>query len=435
MSQSKAQLVDDVKPSLAIGYSTSNSAVTAESGVQLQLHSNEHAQLKLSADRGNHGSESYEARIKFAIDGNLEYSAIRLGNYGNYWAGSGINNDNALIISTTSDSTYGAIVFETGTTDVSSGELWNRDVITERVRITNSGLDILGGIHGSGATQERYRVTLSSTMGLNTGDNNNAAVRTAGLNIGGTAYLKVPIGTTAQRPATGTAGMLRFNSTLGKLEQHDGTTWTAITSPPVVNSISYPGSKTAFDPAGGETITVSGTNFSAVPSVKLIAPGGTEFEALSETFVSGASFTFVTPDVSSTGAGDYDLRVENPDGGVTLKTDFITANGLPNFTSHSAGATIIDDDEGATVSVTIVASETDGGTVTYSINSGSLPTGVTLNTSTGVISGTLPTVSADTNFNFTIRATDDENQTSDRSFTITVRDVYIMSGSAEFGGS
>ena len=96
MSQSKAQLVDDVKPSLAIGYGTSNSAVTAESGVQLHLHSNEHAQLKLSADRGNHGSESYEARVKFAIDGNIEQSAIRLGNYGNYWSG-GTNNDNALI--------------------------------------------------------------------------------------------------------------------------------------------------------------------------------------------------------------------------------------------------------------------------------------------------------------------------------------------------
>jgi len=434
MSQSKAQLVDDVKPSLAIGYSTSNSAVTAESGVQLQLHSNEHAQLKLSADRGNHGSESYEARVKFAIDGNIEQSAIRLGNYGNYWSG-GTNNDNALILSVNTDSTFGGIVFETGQSDVSSGELWNRDVVRERVRIANSGLEILGGIEGSGATQVRHRVLLSSTMGLNTGDSNNASANTVGLNVGGTAYLKVPIGTTAQRPAAGTAGMLRFNSTLGKLEQHDGTTWTAITSPPVVNAISYPGSQTAFDPAGGETITVSGTNFSSVPSVKLIAPGGTEFEALSETFVSATSFTFVTPDVSSTGAGDYDLRVENPDGGVTLKADFITANGLPNFTSHSAGATVIDGDEGATVSVTIVASETDGGTVTYSINSGSLPTGVTLNTSTGVISGTLPTVSADTNFNFTIRATDNENQTSDRSFTITVRDVYTMSGSAEFGGS
>ena len=58
MSQSKAQLVDDVKPSLAIGYGTSNSAVTADSGVQLQLTSVEHGQIKISGDRGNHVSES-----------------------------------------------------------------------------------------------------------------------------------------------------------------------------------------------------------------------------------------------------------------------------------------------------------------------------------------------------------------------------------------
>ena len=81
MSQSKAQLVDDVKPSLAIGYGTSNSAVTADSGVQLQLTSVEHAD-KISGDRGNHVSESYESRILFAVDGDIEYSAIRLGNYG-----------------------------------------------------------------------------------------------------------------------------------------------------------------------------------------------------------------------------------------------------------------------------------------------------------------------------------------------------------------
>ena len=171
------------------------------------------------------------------------------------------------------------------------------------------------------------------------------------------------------------------------------------------------------------------------PSVKLIAPDNTEYEALSESFTSATEFTFVTPDVSASGAGDYDLRVENPDGGVVLKSDFITANGIPNFTSHSAGATVIDDDEGASVSVTIVASETDGGTITYSISSGALPSGVTLNTSTGVISGTLPTVSTDTNYNFTVSATDDENQSNSRSFTITVRDIYEIPGSAEFGGN
>jgi len=433
MSQSKAQLVDDVKSSLAIGYGTSNSAVTPDSGVQLQLHSIEHAQLKLSADRGNHASESYEARIKFSIDGTSEHSAIRLGNYGNYWSG-GINNDNALIISTNADSTYGGIVFETGQSGVSTGEIWNNSAVTERVRITNSGLEILGGIHGSGATQERYRVTLSSTMGLNTGDNSNASQRTAGLNVGGTAYIKVPIGTTAQRPAAGTAGMLRFNSTLGKLEQHDGTTWTAITSPPVITSVSYPGSQTAADPAGGETITITGTNFASIPVVKLISSNNTEYDALSESFVSSTSITFVTPNVSATGDGDYDLRVENPDGGVALKENFITIDGPVTFTSPAAGSTIASVDEGQSISATVVASEPDSGTITYSVSAGALPSGVNLNTSTGVISGTAPTTGSDTNYNFTIKATDPENQFATRSFVINVTVPFNMSGGTSFGG-
>lgn len=425
MSQSKAQLVDDVKSSLAIGYGTGNSAVTPDSGVQLQLSSVEHAQMKISGDSGNHASESYESRIIFAIDGNDEYSAIRLGNFGNYWS-SNVNNDNSLILScSSSSSNFGHIVFETGSVGV-----WTDAV--ERVRINSAGgLEILGLIQGTGPTQTRHRVKLTAST---YDDSAGTPSKTTGLNVEGSAYLKLPVGTTDQRPATASAGMLRFNSTLGKLEQYDGTTWTAITSPPVVNSITYPGSQTAFDPAGGETITVSGTNFSSVPAVKLIAPDDTEYEALSESFTSTTEFTFVTPDVTASGAGDYDLRVENPDGGVVLKVDFITANGIPNFTSHSAGATIIDYDEGSSVSVTVVASETDGGTITYSISSGSLPSGVTLNTSTGVISGTLPTVSADTNYNFTVSATDDENQSNSRSFTITVRDVYTIPGSAEFGG-
>lgn len=428
MSQSKAQLVDDVKSSLAIGYGAGNSAVTPDSGVQLQLNSVEHAEMKIAGDRGNHASESYEARIKFAIDGNIEYGAIRVGNYGNYWS-NGTNNDNALILSAGSTVPYGGIVFETG------GSVWTDTTCRERVRIPpGGGIEILGEVVGDITTsaQTRHRVGLYA----NTYDNGESpTAKTTGLTVSGNAYIRVPVGTTAQRPATAAAGMLRFNSTLSKLEQYDGTTWTAITSPPVVNSITYPGSQTAFDPNGGETITVSGTNFGSVPSVKLIASDNTEYDALSESFTSTTEFTFVTPDVSASGAGDYDLRVENPDGGVVLKVDFITANGIPNFTSHSAGATVIDDDEGASVSVTIVASETDGGTITYSISSGALPSGVTLNTSTGVISGTLPTVSADTNYNFTVTATDDENQSNSRSFTITVRDVYTIPGSAEFGGN
>jgi len=40
-----------------------------------------------------------------------------------------------------------------------------------------------------------------------------------------TDYLKIPTGTTAQRPGSPSAGNIRFNTTTTKLEIHNGTDW------------------------------------------------------------------------------------------------------------------------------------------------------------------------------------------------------------------
>jgi len=40
-----------------------------------------------------------------------------------------------------------------------------------------------------------------------------------------TDYLKIPTGTTAQRPSSPEAGYIRFNTTTSKLEIHNGTSW------------------------------------------------------------------------------------------------------------------------------------------------------------------------------------------------------------------
>jgi len=75
--------------------------------------------------------------------------------------------------------------------------------------------------------------------------------------------------------------------------------------------------------------------------------------------------------------------------------------------------------QGAAYSATITAS---GGTLpyTYAVSAGSLPTGVTVNNSTGALSGT-PTVYG--NFNFTVTATDSSGGThysGNRSYTLTI---------------
>ena len=55
------------------------------------------------------------------------------------------------------------------------------------------------------------------------------------------------------------------------------------------------------------------------------------------------------------------------------------------------------------------------------VQSGSLPGGITLNSSAGTstLTGTESGATSDTTYSFTIRATDAEGQTADRAFSLT----------------
>ena len=131
---------------------------------------------------------------------------------------------------------------------------------------------------------------------------------TGGFTLPGVQFVKVPVGTTAQRPGSAAGGQMRFNTTLGVLEQYNTNTnaWQAIDSPPIITTLAYSGSGTATDPAGGETITLNGSNFQTGATVTV---GGTS--ATSVTVVSTTSITFVTPAKT---AGDYDVVVTNANG-------------------------------------------------------------------------------------------------------------------------
>jgi hypothetical protein len=55
--------------------------------------------------------------------------------------------------------------------------------------------------------------------------------------IDDTGFLRYPIGTTAQRPSSPLAGMIRFNTTINNLEYYNGTTWvTAGAAPSIITS-------------------------------------------------------------------------------------------------------------------------------------------------------------------------------------------------------
>ena len=189
-------------------------------------------------------------------------------------------------------------------------------------------------------------------------------------------FIRVPHGTTAERPSSPAGGYMRFNTSIGTLEQYNTNinNWAAIDSPPIVTTLAYSGSVTATDPAGGETITISGSNFQ---SGVVITIGGTS--ATSVTLVSSSSITFVTPAKT---AGDYDVVVTNANGLAATLSNGISYNGTPSFTTAAGNVGSLFNTE-AMSTITIVAAEPDGGTLAYSVTSGALPTGVSLGSANG----------------------------------------------------
>ena len=187
-------------------------------------------------------------------------------------------------------------------------------------------------------------------------------------------------------------------------------------------------SSAVIAPSTDASFTLAGTNFQSVPIVELISSTGAITRASAVTFNSATSLTVTT----NLAAGNYFVRVENNDGGAVRSSTAILAVSLAPVWSTGAGS-LGDISAGSTQSFTLLAYDDDSSAVTsYSLQSGSLPGGFTLDgdSSIGTISGTETGSSATTTYSFTIRATDNESQTTDRAFTITV--THGASGGGQF---
>ena len=241
--------------------------------------------------------------------------------------------------------------------------------------------------------------------------------------ITGTEAARMPQGTTAQR-ASAQSGDIRFNSTNNLMEYYNGTIWKSIDSPPVISNVDYPGDDTAALPAGGQTITLTGDNFATTGAVTVEING---VAASSVSVASATSLSFTAPAGS---AGDVTLEVINPSG-LSGRTTF-SYSGSPVW--NTAVDTILADiTNGDVVNNTALQATDDGSTsgVTYALTTGSLPGGLSLNTSTCAITGTFnaSAITAFTTFTFTITATDDDNQSTARQFKITGSPNYFGDGS------
>ena len=239
----------------------------------------------------------------------------------------------------------------------------------------------------------------------------------------GTAGTKVASGTTAQRGST--AGQFRFNSTTGLAEYYTGSEFKIIDSPPTITAVSP---LEVDSTAGGNiTFTITGSNFQSGAVTKFIGNDATEITASTTTVNSGSSISAVIARSSFVNAKEpYDVRVLNTSGLSGTLDNQINVDSNPTWSTASGqiGGVI---EEGDSVSTSVTATDADGDTIVYSVQSGTLPTGLSLNSSTGAITGTAPAVTGDTTSSFTLRATAN-SKTTDRAFNIIIKE-FVIDGS------
>ena len=173
---------------------------------------------------------------------------------------------------------------------------------------------------------------------------------------------------------------------------------------------------TEIDDDVGGSITITGTNFESIPLVEIINTStGAITTASAVTYTSSTSLTATLPSGGSSGI--YKVRVQNPTGLAAQSSSTLTYSSDPTFSTSAGSLGTVDQGEAASFTV----SASSDSTISYAITSGSLPTGLSLNSSTGAITGTeAGSDTGDTAYSFTITVTDAESQTASRAFSITV---------------
>jgi hypothetical protein len=223
----------------------------------------------------------------------------------------------------------------------------------------------------------------------------------------------VPIDITSAAPANGQALIWSSSSNTflpGNVVASGGSS-----DIPKITGLVYPGDDTAANTSGGQTVIISGSGFKSNVSVYV---NGSAVPSVTYTNTNSVSIT--TPALA---AATYPLYLINTDDGATaIFVPGLRISGKPVWISTSDLGNFI-----STQSANVQLSASSDSAVTYSLAAGSsLPSGLTLS-SNGLISGTLtsPPV-GDTTYNFTVVATDSENQDTSSAFSLTATSYDVI---------
>ena len=209
--------------------------------------------------------------------------------------------------------------------------------------------------------------------------------------------------------STTSVGFYQFGVTATDLEGQSSIerTFTGnVISRPKITSISYAGITLAANAAGGDTVTVLGNNFVLGSNVWI------SNTVQNTSFVNSSTLTFIANTRTS---GNYLLSVLNPNQIRSSNVAFLYST-IPTW-STAAGNIGVGIEE-FDFRANLVANSDSA--ITYTIFSGNLPPGLSINTNLGNITGTLTSTTSVGFWPFTVLIRDAENQVSFRDFNISV---------------
>ena len=216
-------------------------------------------------------------------------------------------------------------------------------------------------------------------------------------------------------------GQIVFNETLNLAQYWDGTDWKSIDSPPIINNFTLDGgsattSAVIDSSAGGNaTIVINGSLFDTTGATVTFVGTG---EILNTASIVRNSSTQLTVTVARSGFDNanepYSIKVLNGSGLSANLVDAINQDQAPVFNTAAGNLPLAFNT--LAYSADAGATDPDGDTVTHSISSGSLPNGLSLNSTNGAITGT-PSGSSAGNYAITVRA-ETSGSTVTRNFVV-----------------
>jgi hypothetical protein len=164
--------------------------------------------------------------------------------------------------------------------NLANGSGWSGNLKAARILAPDNGFNLDLNTYVIAGGNVGYQFSPNGNTGMVISTPGNVGIGTtnplATLDVGGTGAMKMPVGTTAQRPGTAATGMMRYNTSYNKPEYFDGANWRTFE---VRRNAIGTGGNTTQDIGGYRihTFTTSGTfttTYAGTVEVLAVAGGG-----------------------------------------------------------------------------------------------------------------------------------------------------------------